>query len=79
MFKDWSYYTERGVEVILSRIALDAKVLTVDGKTRMSLEKAKKAASVNHSSTCFKGNAFSKSDLARSMWLAQEKEEEEYM
>ena len=63
----------------LSRISLDAKVLTVDGKTRMSLEKAKEAASVNRGSACFKKNAFSKSDLARSMWLAQEKEEEEYM
>ncbi len=65
---------------ILSRIALDAKVLTVDGKTRISLEKAKKDASINRDSTCFKGKgSLSKAGLARSMWLAQEKKEEEYI
>ena len=64
----------------MSKISLEAKAPTVDGKTRMSIEKAKQLAHIDRSSTCFKGvGSISRKDLAQSMWLAEEKSKEEYI
>ena len=64
----------------MSKINLEAKTLMINGKTRMSMEKAKQIAHIDRSSTCFKGvGSISKKDLAKSMWLAEEKSKEEYI
>ncbi len=64
----------------MSKISLEAKTPMIDGKTRMSMEKAKQIAHIDRSSTCFKGvGSISKKDLARSMWLSEEKSKEEYI
>lgn len=64
----------------MNKIILDAKFPAVDGDTRIAIERAKKAASIDRSSTCFKGKgSLSKASLSKCMWLAQEKKEEEYM
>ena len=64
----------------MSKVALDAKVISIDLETRMAIEQAKRLAAVDYSYTCFKGKThFSKADLAKSMWLAKEKAKEEYI
>lgn len=62
------------------KVILDAKNPAIDGNTRIALERAKKAASIDRSSTCFKGKgSLSKTSLAQCMRLAQKKKDEEYM
>ena len=64
----------------MSRIYLESKSIPIDGNTRMEMERAKKAARVDYSYTCFKGKTrFTKSQLAVCMWLSQEKLKEEYV
>lgn len=61
----------------MNKTASDAIAPIIDGETRISLERAKKDASIDRSSTCFRGKgSISKTGLARSMWLAQKKRNE---
>ena len=52
----------------------------LDGEIRFAIEKAKRAAAVDYSYTCFKGKTHvKKEDANKCMWLAQEKKEEPYV
>lgn len=69
-----------GKLALFLNIVLDAEIPIVDGDTRIAIEKAKRAASIDRSSTCFKGKgSLPKTSAAKCMWLAQEKKEEEYI
>ena len=47
---------------------------------RMTMERAKRAAQVDFSYTCFKGKCHVKvGDICKLMWLADELKQEEYM
>ncbi len=64
----------------MSKISLESKAPVTDIESRMTIEKAKQAQHIDRRSTCFKGvGNISKEDLAQSMWLAQEKSNEEYI
>lgn len=64
----------------MSKVARDANKLPVDADIRSSIEQAKKDAFIDRGSTCFKGKgSLSKAGLTRSMCLARDKAQEEYM
>lgn len=64
----------------MNKLMLDSMFPAVDGSMRIEIERAKRAAAVDRSYTCFKGvGSVSIESLAKCTWLGQEKREEEYM
>ena len=60
--------------------ALEVKQLGVDGKTRIAIERAKQATRGFRLHGCFhERGGLTKAELARGMWLAEQKKQEEYM
>lgn len=59
---------------------LDLMFPAVDGYMRIEMERAKRAAEIDRSYTCFKGTgSVSMSSLVKCTWLAEELREAEYI
>ena len=64
----------------MDEIMLDSMFLSVDGRMRIEMERAKRAVEIDRSYTCFKGTgSVPISSLVKCTWLAEELREAEYM
>lgn len=64
----------------MSKIILDSMVPADYGDMRITIERAKQAAHIDRSYTCFKGTGSVPMSIAgKCMWLAEMKKNEEYM